>query len=758
MSASETTSLLLEIGCEEIPARFLENAERDLGRLLLQSLKQSHLLPEVSASSSPDIHTYSTPRRLTVHVPRMLACQPEQSEQISGPPVSAAFDAQGKPTQAAEGFAAKYGVSIDQLERTKTAKGEYLVFQRINPGKHAKELLQVLLPSLIGGLSFPKTMYWTSKAGLRFARPIRWIVALLGEGDERQIVPFEVAGVKSGDETFGHRTQGPGTVKVRGFEDYARELRQRGVVFDPESRREWIQLTTKASLEVVDFDSILSACRAARSPLREAELDSRLEELRSRVRALPKGTERRLVQDRSLENWHVNSTEWPQALVGSFDSRFLQLPREILITVMRDHQKYFAVEDRAGNLQPYFTAVLNTHPDAGGLIRRGHERVLAARFSDAEFFWTSDQKIPLKDRLPMLERVAYHDKLGTYADKVRRTKMVAEEVCEELANSGRMTAQERQHALGAVDLCKCDLTTQMVQEFTELQGVIGGLYAKVQGEPKEVAGAIYDHYRPLSFDDACPRSTAGAVVSLADKLDSVVSGFSVGLEPTGSSDPFGLRRAGNGVVKVAAEKLPGLRLDRLPHSNLTPALAAASRGDLEKRVRAFLRERVEYYLREAAGLRYDTTRAVMSSVLGWSDPSDAVLRGNALEQIIDSPDYAALSQAAKRIRNILSKSASEYDAGIRNPRPELISEPEEQELYRAFESIRGRLLELEAKHEYGSAFLELAGLRQPVDQFFDRVLVMVEQEEIRTNRLALLDAINAHAFSRLADLSEIAVV
>ncbi len=798
-----TLPLLLEIGCEEIPARFLEAAEKGLGQLLLQGVKQSRLLPEQAGSSPSDLQTYSTPRRLTAHLPRILARQPEQAEQISGPPQSAAFDAEGKPTRAAEGFAAKCGVSVGELETIKTAKGEYLAFRRVNAGKISKVLLEELLPSVIASISFPKSMYWSSKSGLRFARPIRWIVALLGEGEECQPIRCSVADVEAGDETFGHRVLGPGKINVRGFEDYSQKLRERGVEFDPRARREWIQLSVKASLEIVQTGFVVSASRALHLPARAVKLDGRLEELRSRIRALPEAAELRLVEDRTLEDWHVNSTEWPRAISGSFDHRFLQLPREILVTVMRDHQKYFAVEDRAGNLQPYFAAILNTQPDGDGLIRRGHERVLAARFTDAEFFWNSDQRVPLRERTAWLEKVTYAEKLGSYGDKVRRMRGVAAAVSNLLEAQGAMRVAGRELAFRAVDLCKCDLTTQMVQEFTELQGVIGGLYAKAQGERDEVAEAIYDHYLPARMVDRCPRTVTGCVVSLADKMDSVIAGFSASLEPTGSADPFGLRRAGNGIVKVAVEMLPGINLQRLLSEVLksVPGYSEQSaisrlagthathekvsesqpspRGEggdpsadgepgegfrpnflerAEERLAVFFRERLEHYLESVARARYDTIRAVVRSSGSWAVPSAAVERARGLEIVRESEDFASLAAAAKRTRNILEKSAKLEDFGASSVIDEtLLASRAERELYDAYAGMKARLEEYESRRDFAGAFRAVASLRGPVDQFFDQVLVMDQNAAVRKNRLALLRQLNELVFLRLADLGEFSV-
>jgi glycyl-tRNA synthetase beta chain len=765
-----TLPLLIEIGCEEIPARFLADAQKGLEERLQAAFKDARLLPlhphpvspgerVVPCPAGPDegpsdaghrtqtLHSYSTPRRLVAYLSEVLDKQPDKVEEVRGPAVRAAFDTHGKPTTAAESFAAKHGAEVQGLVKVSTAKGEYLAVRKSVAGRSALDVLREIVPDVVTGLSFPKSMYW-EKSKTRFIRPIRWLLALLGEGEHAQVVHFEVAGVWSGNETRGHRILDSSPIFVNSFEEYSRQLRESLVEFDPDKRREQVRKEIQALLEA-----------------------SRLN----------------VIEDRELEEWVVNSTEWPRALLGSFDKRFLELPREILITVMRDHQKYFALEDNGGNLQPKFIASLNLDSDPKGHIRAGHERVLAARFSDAEFFWKADQRVPLRDRLPMLERVTYQAKLGSYGDKVRRMEAIADKICRSLAvaypysvsrsgatdqehflgavRSGaypysvsRAGAPDREHVLGAIRLCKCDLTTQMVQEFTELQGVVGGLYAREQGEPEAVWQAIYDHYLPLSADGQSPRTVFGAVVSLADKLDSVIAGFSAGFEPTGSSDPFGLRRAGNGIVKVSVDLLPGLDLLELLKEITEANLGLPPVRDLFGQVAGFLRERAESYLETIAGLRYDTVRAVMQAKSrGWNRPADALARGRALERIRDSEDFVALSTAAKRTRNILTKSAKPDDLteAIQPVNEQLLAAGPEEDLYRAYNRLRPSLDDLASHGEYEEAFRVLARLRPQVDRFFDKVLVMDDDIRVRRNRLNLLSKLNLWVFQRFADLSQI---
>ncbi len=719
-SAPPTLPLLFEIGCEEIPARFLADAQNQLGKLFGDLLVKHRLVEEAKHS----VQTYSTPRRLVAHVPQVFARQPDTVELVTGPPVKSALDENGNYTRAAEAFAAKQGAEVSTLKRITTPKGEYVALEKSEPGRPAVEVLGKILDALLRNLSFPKSMYWSPieaaahvpvQNKFTFVRPIRWVLALLGEGKNAKVIPFEVAGVRSADKTYGHRLSGSRPIQVKGFRSYLDGLRKHMVEPDPAKRRERVQQGLQESLE---------------------------------------GSGLRAVADAWLEDWVVNSTEWPRGIVGEFDPRFLELPREILITVMRDHQKYFAVEDSSGQLQPRFVAFLNREDDPKGLIRRGHERVLRARFTDAQFFWDADQKIPLRDRLPLLEKVTYHEKLGSYADKVRRVRRIAGMVCEELRQQGKMTDADSEHALRAVELSKCDLTTHMVQEFTELQGIVGGLYARVQGEPEQVAQAIYEHYLPQSLDDPCPRTVVGAVVSLADKLDSVVSGFGAGLEPSGSSDPFALRRAGNGIIRLSVEALPGL--DVLNLVKAVTSTEAFAQGDPLGNVARFLRERTEQYFEARQGLRYDTVRAVVHSFEAWSPPARALERARALEPFTRTEEFQALAAAAKRTRNLLKKSATSEDFGTQMTVNEsMLSPGPEQELFRAYRATKDTIQQMGIEGRYEDAFRALAKMRPYVDCFFDKVLVMDNDLALRANRLCLLGELNVWVFSRFADLSQI---
>jgi glycyl-tRNA synthetase beta chain len=721
-----TLPLLLEVGCEEIPARFLRDAEKSLGERVQAMLGQARLLPPIDDVREMEavrdlsrfdrelpLQTFSTPRRLVVYVPALLAQQPDKVEEILGPPVKVAIDLEGKYTRAAESFAQKNSALLKELTHTTTPKGEYLSLKKTTRGLPAIQILPEVLPIAILGLTFPKSMYWTEKSAPRFVRPIRWIVALLGEGKNAVTVDFKILGVKTGNFSFGHRAKSAMPIAVSSFKDYTNKLCQNLVEIDYNLRRDRIIVEARALMGV----------------------------------AVGK-----IIQDDWLTDWIANSTEWPRPMLGSFDERFLHLPREILITVMRDHQRYFAVEDGQGNLRPHFVAVLNMESDEKGLIRQGHQRVLTARFRDAEFFWNADQKLPLHDRVPLLDKVTYQAKLGSYGDKIRRMKSIAESTCVLLEANGVMTPSQTLEVLRAVELCKSDLTTQMVQEFTELQGVVGGLYAKAQGEPEEIAVAIYDHYLPLGAEGASPRTLGGALVSLADKVDSVVGGFVAGLEPTGSRDPFALRRAGNGLIKVLVEFNIPIFLTNLAMEALG-AYELDWHGALDP-IASFLEDRLKFYLETIGGCRHDTVRAVLA--VGRGIPVEALKRARAVEKVRDTDDYTALAAAAKRTRNILRKSANpdEYQSGSIDVT--LLQEEAEVELYNAYGSTFQQVMDGGIlAGDYETILTLTARLRRPIDKFFDKVLVMHSDVSIRKNRLLLLRLLEKYVFSRVVDLSEI---
>src|SRR6266540_2117488 len=549
---------LLEVGCEEIPARMIATAQEELQRRLVELLNRERL------SAAGAMSYVDTPRRLAVVAPGIPAAQPDVTEQVTGPSVNVAFK-DGQPTPAAHAFAKKAGIEVGRLETITTSKGEYLSAKITKKGRTAAEILGESLPKEIASINWPKNMYW-SKTSERFVRPVRWLVAMLDD----QVVPLEFAGIRANNQSRGHRIRSPGSVPIPGAGDSYVETLRRAKVLGRSEREQQIR-------------KALDAATRAISGARWRE-------------------------DKTLLDIVVNLTEWPSVVLGSFDREFLELPEEVLVTVMRDHQKYFAVEDRNGKLLPHFLAVLNTDADPQGLIRHGNERVLRARFNDARFFWNTDQKHPLRERLQWLKNVTFQKDLGSYHEKTLRMQRLASWFCECLKQNGAEVRAGIVHK--ALSLAKADLTTELVKEFTELQGIVGGLYTCVQeldeGMPdanrQAIATVVYDQYKPQSMEDSVPRTVEGAVVSIVDKADSIAGMFSLGLQPTGSKDPFALRRQANGIVKTIAEhKLPvNLKLlfqDAHDAYRGSPAEKKFTAAEYVGPVRAFYRERVEFYLR-----------------------------------------------------------------------------------------------------------------------------------------------------------------
>jgi len=702
--------LLLEIGCEELPARMIDGAREELVVRVRELLLRERLGEGLHAEG------YATPRRLAVLARGIALAQPEVEEQITGPSVKVAFN-NGKPTPAAEAFARKAGIGVSELDRVETPKGAYLSARVRHPGRKTAEILVEALPEEIGALRWPKSMYWRGRAAERFARPVRWLVAMLGD----EVLPLEFAGVKAAATSRGHRLFDGGEVKISSPAVYGETLAKAGVVAD-------------------------AAERAAR--IRRQLDDATRAAGRARWR-----------QDAALLATVVNLTEFPTVILGNFDSEFLSLPEEVLVTVMRDQQKYFAVEDAQGGLAPHFLAVLNTQGDPQGLIRHGHERVLRARFNDARFFWDTDQKIPLRQRVGLLAAVTFHKELGSYYAKAERLAALSNELAADLAVAGLEVDREATNA--AAWLSKTDLTTELVKEFTELQGIVGALYARAQGVGHRVADAIYDHYKPQTVDEAPPGTLEGAVVSLADKADNIAGMFALGLQPSGSRDPFGLRRAANGMVKTIVECGLPLSLDRLFSSALESygSLQAAQKlptPDVRGALAAFMRERVEFYLREGRkpGFAYDVVNAVLAS--GHDNLVDALARAEAISRARGDKDFDSVCAAFTRIRGILRQAeekkfrlASAFAYNQNDP-------PQQQDLAVHAEAIRRKFECKQAERDYAGALRFLSRLRPHIDAFFDKVMVMVEDEEVRANRLALLEKLRA-SFSSVADFSEIVI-
>ena len=698
---------LLEVGCEEIPAGMIPTAAAELKVILNKYFGSENLLDGAS------VEAFGAARRLVATCPALRVRQDDVTREVMGPPKSVAFDAEGKPTRAAESFASKQGLALSDLYSVSTPRGEYMAVKQTIVGRAAAERLQGILPRAVAEIPWPKTMYWTSASGLRFIRPIRWVVALLG----RDVVHFDLADVSSGSATAGHRFLGKPHIPVSGVDDYVNKLRRNFVLARPEERR--------------------------------AKVERELASLASR-----KGL--RVNQDLPLTEMVTYLNEYPTVIMGDFEDSYLELPEEILITVMRGHQKYFALRRRDGRLAPHFLAVINLDRDRGGLIRAGHERVLRARFADARFFWQADQKCRLADYLPKLSQVTFQVKLGSYGEKVERVRALARWLAEQWFNRGIHDARVAD-ADRAAELAKCDLVTDMVREFSELQGIVGGLYAKAQEEPEDVAIAVYDHYRPVGLDDPIPRNLTGCIVALADKMDTLVGCFGVGLTPTGSSDPFALRRAALGVVKIMLER-------KLPLS-LAEVIAAAARGltthppklhitvEMERQVTDFLLDRARFILRERDDFAYDEINAALRAAS--DDLVDAFERISAVRAIRKTKNFEPLAVSFKRIRNILDKAGPPEKWTLAAVRPELFEADAEKKLHAAARRVASEAEQHRRAGKYREALQRIATLRPEVDDFFDSVMVMAEQEDLRRNRLTLLSEL-LREFSRIADFSELA--
>ena len=701
--------LLFEIGLEEVPARMIAGAAAELERRVVAMLVRERLLAESAAAGA---RRFATPRRLAVLVSGVAERQEDAAEELLGPSAAIAFR-DGVATPAAVAFAKKAGVSVDALTRVTTAKGEYVLALVTKPGRDAAEVIAAELPKELAAVYWAKTMYWRAGKPERFVRPVRWLLALLGE----DVLPMSFAGKSSGNVTYGHRVlHGDMPVVIERPGEYEGSLKRVFVVANVEARRHHIR------------KALDRACRTAGQGVQATD------GLRWR-------------EDHEQVETVTQLTEWPTVLLGGFEREYLALPEEVLVTVMRDHQKYFAVEDGAGTLAPHFLAVLNTEVDAAGeqVIRHGNERVLRARFSDARFFWEFDQRITLRERVALLEKVVFQKDLGSYAAKAERLRTVSAKLAKAVTGVDAVALDE------AARLSKTDLTAELVKEFTELQGIVGGLYARAQGLGETAAIAIYDQYRPAGMEDAVPRSAEGALLAIADKADTIAGMFGLGMEPTGSKDPFALRRAANGIVKILAK-------GAIPLTLRLVAEAVTDDAVLVGRLLSFFGERLEFYLSEAEGNAYDVVAAVMAA--GAEDVPDAVARAQALTEVraenATAGDFAAVSAAFKRMSNILEQAR---EKGVALPAAvdiALLLEPEEMALAERSQEIANEVRAMRAAREYGPALRVIASLRPQVDDFFDAVMVMVPEPEMRGNRLALLARVLSD-LSGIADFSKIVV-
>jgi glycyl-tRNA synthetase beta chain len=693
---------LFEIGLEEIPARMIPGAQAELLKRTLALLTREQLIAADTIGKS-----YSTPRRLAVLMEGVREQQQDITEDVTGPAVKIAYK-DGAPTPAAEAFARKSGVAVSELRTIATPKGDYLAATSIKKGRSAAEVIASELPKELAGIYWAKNMYWRAGKPERFVRPVVWMVCLLGE----DVVPVEFAGKVADRATYGHRVLSNGNP---------------------------FEIQTPASyLAQLEGEYVLADVEARRHKVRKA--------LDHETRTVP-GLRWR--EDEPLVNAVTHLTEWPDVLLGSFEPEYLELPEEVLVTVMRDHQKYFAVEGAQGKLAPYFLTVTNITLDEvnAPIIKQGNERVLRARFNDARFFWEFDQRVPLADRVKLLENVTFQKDLGSYAAKSQRVAAIAQRLA--TAAAGRGTTLNETAIAEAAQLFKADLTTELVKEFTELQGQIGGLYAARQGLSPTVADAIYDQYLPASAKDSIPRSPEGCILGLADRIDTIAGMFGLGLEPTGSKDPFALRRAANAIVRILVESSLPLKLSEV-------LIAAEANSEVVYKLNAFFAERIDFYLREGRGQAYDVVKAVMAA--GTDDVGDLTARAEAVTAVRGSEDFIAVSAAFKRMKNILAQAKEKglFDASVEAPAEASSVEPAQSALTFAAAQVTEKYSSLAALQQYRQALELMATLRPQIDEFFEQVMVIDENPYIRYSRLSLLKSL-VDNFSLIADFSEIVV-
>lgn len=696
--------LLLEIGTEELPYQFIAPT--------LESLKEqgARLLSEARLTFA-SVGSFGTPRRLVFVVNGLALRQAAVVKEAMGPSKAVAFDPAGQPTKAAVGFAAGQGVPVESLQVRQTPKGEYLCAVKQDPGQPTKSLLPSILAQLINALSFPKAMKW-NEAGVRFARPVRWLTALFAGA----VVPVEAAGIVAGNRTYGHRVMGRGKpITVRDFKTFRQELERHGVLVDPEHRRRVIEeqldrLCAKAGVGLNADDALLDQA--------------------------------------------VYTTEWPWAVTGDFRPEYLAVPAEILMTSMKEHQGFFSVRDkRSGTLAPHFIAVANIQLKDMSLIRAGNERVLAARLADAKFFFDEDRKLSLEARAKKLSGVTFHQKLGTMAQKQERVTMLAG-VISELVHPPQERLKPTCERAGA--LCKADLLTGIVGEFPELQGIMGGEYARHDGESAAVSQAIREQYLPRSLEGELPKTLEGQVLSLADRLDSLAAFFHVGIVPTGSEDPFALRRHATAIVRILLEGGSFVNFGRAVQKAQTivavAGFKAAQGGDAQQRLVDFLFERLRHYGRTLHGLRDD----VMTAVLKVADRQalnlrDLVQRMTALQKMTARAEFDPLIIGFKRAHRLVDKE--EWARGAIDP--ERFQHPAEGRLHACLQERQRMASHIEAGR-YEEALEILVGLKPAIDAFFDAVMVNAEDQTIRGNRLSLLKEVDS-VFMSFADFSQIVV-
>jgi len=689
--------LLVEIGTEEIPAGYIVPALESFSSILRKKMADARI-------SHGEINIYGTPRRLTIIIDDVAEKQASLSVEMMGPPERIAMDDNGNLTVPGQKFAEKINVSPKQLKVKETEKGRYLYAVKTERGIATRAFLKQILPEVILSISFPKTMRWASLK-IQFARPIHSIVALLGQN----MISFQVGNVKSGRSTFGHRFMAPKRIKLASPDQYLELLSAAFVIADIDRRKEMLV----------------------------AQMNTAVDRIHGQV-----------IPDDDLVDTVANLIEYPAAVVGRFDNEFLELPREILITAMRVHQKYFAVEDSQGNLMPYFVAVNNTKANDMDLVTKGHERVLRARLADAQFFFNTDLKNTLDEKKEKLKSVLFQADLGSMYDKISRI----ESLVSFLASIQKLDEKQTIDASRAAGLCKADLVSHAVVEFPKLQGIMGRVYAHKQNEPDRVGFAIEEHYRPTFAGGRLPETIEGAVLSVADKIDSICGCFSINLIPTGASDPYALRRQANGIILIALKYKFSFTLNGLIEKSLQlfDNCNSTETGILTDKIFDFLKGRMAHLL-EGEGVSKDAVAAVLS--VSTDNVPTIWKKAQALQHLKSEPDFEILATAFKRVVNIIKK-ADAAETVSQTVDESLFEHDSESSLLNIYKEVNSRVVGHIESGNIDNAFSEIASMRETVDQFFDDVMVMAEDMDIRRNRLALLGQVSG-LFERLADFSKI---
>jgi glycyl-tRNA synthetase beta chain len=688
-------NFLLEIGTEELPARYVEAARRQVETIAQTLLSENRLAYE-------KIVAFASFRRIALLVEGLALRQEDIKTSVTGPVRKAAYNEKGEPTPAAMGFAKKQGIEVEDLVVVKKGDEERVVAERVEKGIDARKLLPEIIKKLILRIYFPKTMKWP-QSDFRFARPVRWITAVFNN----KTLKFNMGELQSGKNTFGHKFFASKPLQVVDVNKYEKILKDNYVIVDQDERKSTISRVVNNILNKKGF----------------------------------------LLENNELLDEVNYLVEFPTPVLGKYDKKYLQLPQAVLVTCMKHHQKYFSVVDGNGKLLPCFVGVRDGISESMDNVRTGYEKVLTARLEDAEFFFRQDSRIKLEEYVERLKNVMFQQKTGTVFDKVVRIGNIAEYIL----NENDSPDLSNDSVLRAAYLCKADLMTQMVNEFPELQGVMGMEYAVRSGEKPEVAKAIYEHYMPLSADGKLPESMEGAVVSIADKLDSVCGDFYAGRIPTGSGDPYGLRRQAHGLLRIILEKNMNLSLDEL----VRKALESMKCSDLENikgQIMRFLRQRIENVF-ETNGYRFDEIKSVLDT--GYAFPVDALLRVAAVHKIRKLPDFEPIAVAFKRAGNIL-KQANENKIAFTGFNPDVLVEEEEKSLAGSLENIGLEVAGIIKNRDYEKALGKLVSLRVPVDRFFEKVMVMDKDTKLRDNRLALLDKI-VSLFMKIADFSSITI-